>query len=285
MNMADVDYLLGRPKMARLGTGLRQPRNGALGLDVAGVVEAVGSSVARFSVGDDVFGDMTNHGFGAFAEYVCGPESAFAPKPRGLGFTDAAAVPQAAVMAFQGLHGKRPIRSGQRVLINGAGGNVGPFAIQIAKALGAVVTGVDNTDKLDLMRAIGADHVIDYTKQDYTATGERYDRILDMAAFHPILAARRTLARRGVYVMIPGTVTHMVRILATPFLSLGSRKMGILPWHPMARADVAALTRLLEAGEVRPYIDRVFGFEQIPEALAIQMEGRARGKLVVEMGS
>ncbi len=284
INMADVDYLLGRPKMARLSSGLRNPRSQRLGLDVAGVVEAVGPNVSRFAIGDAVIGDLTNHGMGAFAEYACAPVTAFAPKPRNLSFTEAAAVPQAGIMATQGLQGRRPVRTGQRVLINGAGGTVGPFAIQIAKALGADVTGVDHTDKLDLMKTVGADRTIDYTNQDFTKTGERYNRILDIAAFHSILASRRTLAPGGVYVMIPGTMAHMVRLLATPFLSLvGSRRMGLLPWHPMAPADMATLTGLIESGDVKPYLDRTFSFEQIPEALAYQMEGHARGKLVVEI--
>ncbi|MCJ7709917.1 MAG: NAD(P)-dependent alcohol dehydrogenase, partial [Chloroflexi bacterium] len=157
VNMADVDYLRGQPAVARLITGLRRPRNRGLGLDVAGQVEGVGKSVTRFQPGDEVFGDLTEHGFGAFAEYVCAPEDAFALKPPNLTFEEAATVPQAAVMALQGLRGTRPIEPGQKVLINGAGGNVGPFAVQIAKSFGAEVTGVDSTGKLDMLRSIGAD--------------------------------------------------------------------------------------------------------------------------------
>ena len=207
VNMADVDYLLGRPKFARLGTGLRVPKNRGLGLDVAGVVEAIGENVTRFRPGDEVFGDLTEHGFGAFAEYVCAPEDAFAPKPKGLTFEAAAAAPQAGVLALQGLRGKRPVRPGQRVLINGAGGNIGPFAVQIAKSFGAEVTGVDGTEKLDLLRSVGADHVIDYTEVDYTATGQQYDRILDVAASRPIRESRRALRPKGVYVAVPGSIT------------------------------------------------------------------------------
>ena len=283
INQADTDYLLGHPKMARVAAGLRRPRSERLGLDVAGVVEAVGPGIAGITVGDEVIGDLTNHGLGAFAEYVCGPVAIFAPKPSGLSFAEAATLPQAGVMAMQGIHGKHPLQSGQRMLVNGGGGTVGPFAIQIAKAFGAEVTGVDSTDKLDVMRAVGADHVIDYTNEDFTATGATYDRILDMAAFHPLLATRRALAPGGVYVMVPGTMGHMVKLLATPVLSIGNRRMGLLPWHPMASADVARLTRLVEEGEIKPYIDRTFRFEQIPEALAYQLDGRARGKLVVEV--
>lgn len=286
INMADVDYLLGRPGMARLGTGLRAPRNKTLGLDVAGVVEVVGPDVSRFSVGDEVFGDLTNHGFGAFAEYVCAPEAAFAPKPAPLTFAEAAAVPQAGVMALQGLRGKRPVQAGQHVLVNGAGGNIGPFAVQIAKAFGAEVTGVDNGDKLEMVSAMGADHVIDYTQQDYTTMGIKYDRILDMAAFHSILATRQTLNAGGVYVMVPGTLLQMVRLAATPILSLlGSRKLGMLPWRPMSPQDVAILTGLIDSGKVRPHIDRTYSFAEIPAALEYQRQGRARGKLVVEVAA
>jgi len=182
VNMADVDYLRGRPNAARLITGLRKPRNHALGLDIAGTVETVGKDTKLFRPGDEVFGDLTEFGFGGFAEYVSAPEDAFALKPSSLTFEEAATVPQAGVMALQGLRGKRPIQPGHKVLINGAGGNVGPFAVQIAKSFGAEVTGVDSTGKLDMMRSIGADHVIDYTREDYTQSGQRYDRILDVAA-------------------------------------------------------------------------------------------------------
>ena len=283
VNMADVDYLLGRPKVARLGTGLRVPKNRGLGLDVAGVVEAVGENATRFRPGDEVIGDLTEYGFGAFAEYACASEEAFAPKPSGLTFEAAAAVPQAGVMALQGLRGKRPIRPGQQVLINGAGGNIGPFAVQIAKSFGAEVTGVDSTEKLDLLRSVGADHVIDYTEVDYTATGRRYDRILDVAAYRPIHESRRALNPKGVYVSVPGSITGVFRggIVAPLASTVDGRKMGMLAWKPFNRPDVAYLTELLEAGTVFPVIDRTYPLSEVPEALAYQNEGRARGKIVI----
>jgi len=285
INMADVDYLLGRPKFARLGTGLRVPKNRGIGLDVAGVVDEVGENVTRFRPGDEVFGDLSEHGFGAFAEYACAPEAAFAPKPKGLTFEAAAAAPQAGVLALQGLRGKRPVRAGQRVLINGAGGNVGPFAVQIAKSFDAEVTGVDGTEKLDFLRSIGADHVIDYTEVDYTATGQQYDRILDVAASRPIRESRRALRPKGVYVAVPGSIAGVFQAAVVgPLTSMaGSRSMGMHQWKPFNQPDVAFLTQLLESGDVVPVIDRTYPLSEVPEALAYQNEGRARGKVSITM--
>jgi NADPH:quinone reductase-like Zn-dependent oxidoreductase len=283
VNMADVDYLLGRPSIARLMTGLRNPRNSGLGLDVSGEVEAIGQNVTRFQPGDEVFGDLTFHGFGAFAEFACAAEEAFALKPAGLTFEEAAAVPQAAVMALQGLRGKRRIQPGHQVLINGAGGNVGPFAVQIAKAFGAEVTGVDHTNKMDLLRAVGADYVIDYTEKDFTKTGERYDWILDVAAHRSIFACRRALKPKGVYVVVPGSVGRMLQAMFVgPLISMaGSRKMGMHMGQPFNKADVVLLTELLEAGSIRPVIDRSYPLSEVPEALRYQQEGRPQGKVII----
>ena len=286
VNMADVDYLLGRPKFARLGTGLRVPKNRGLGLDVAGVVEAVAGNATRFRPGDEVFGDLSEHGFGAFAEYACASEVAFAPKPNGLTFEAAAAVPQAGVLALQGVRSKRPIQPGQHVLINGAGGSIGPFAVQIAKSYGAEVTGVDGADKLDLLRSIGADHVIDYAEVDYTAAGERYDRILDVAAYRPIRVSRRALRPKGVYVAVPGSIAGVFQsAVVGPLTSMvDSRTMGMHIWKPFDQRDVSYLTQLLESGDVVPVIDRTYPLSDVREALAYQDAGHARGKLVVTMG-
>ena len=286
VNMADVDYLLGRPKIARLGTGMRRPKNSGLGLDVAGEVEAVGENVERFQVGEEVFGDMTEYGFGAFAEYVCAPEDAFAPMPAGMTFEEAATVPQAAVMALQGLRGRRRmIRPGDKVLINGAGGNVGPFAVQVAKSFGAEVTGVDSTSKLDMLRSIGADHVIDYTEEDYTKIGQRYDWILDIAPYRSIFASKRALRPKGVYVMVPGSMGGLVQgIVLGLLISMASRrKIGMLMWKPFKKDDVAFLKELLEAGKVTPVIDGSYSLKEVPEALRYQEQGRTRGKIVISM--
>jgi NADPH:quinone reductase-like Zn-dependent oxidoreductase len=283
VNMADVDYLRGQPSVVRLITGLRRPRNRGLGLDVAGQVEAVGTSVTQFQPGDEVFGDLTEHGFGAFAEYACAPEDAFALKPPNLTFEEAATVPQAAVMALQGLRGTRPIEPGQKVLINGAGGNVGPFAVQIAKSFGAEVTGVDSAGKLDMLRSIGADHVIDHTKEDFTRSGQRYDRILDVAAYRSIFECRRALKPNGVYVVVPNSVAGMFQaVFVGPLISMaGGRKMGIQKGRPFDKADVAFLKELIEAGKVTPVIDRRYPLSEVPEALRYQEEGHLRGKLVI----
>jgi len=285
VNMADVDYLRGLPRAARLMTGLRRPKNHALGLDLAGTVEVVGKEVTRFQPGDEVFGDLTEFGFGAFAEYVGASQAAFAMKPPSLTFEEAATIPQAAIMALQGLRDKRPVQPGQKVLINGAGGNIGPFAVQIAKSFGAEVTGVDSTAKLDMLRSIGADHVIDYTKEDYIESGQRYDRILDVAAYRSVFESKRALDPGGVYVMVPATIagTFQAIVLGGLISIAGSRKMGMLAWRPFKPDDVAFLTELTEAGKLAPVIDRRYPLSEVPEALRYQGEGHPVGKVVITL--
>ena len=267
VNMADVDYLMGRPKIARLITGLRRPRNPGLGLDLAGVVMAVGDEVSGFKPGDEVFGDLTDFGFGAFAEFACAPEGAFALKPKGLTFEQASAVPQAAVMAAQGLLKPRPVRPEEHVLINGAGGNIGPFAVQIAKHLGAEVTGVDAPEKMDFIRSLGA------------------DRVLDVASHHTISEARRVLRPGGAYLIVPGSIAGTLRaMVAGPLVSiLGSRSVRMVAWKPFRAQDVALLTDLLEKRQLRSVIDRIYDFQDIPEALKYQAEGKATGKIVISL--
>jgi NADPH:quinone reductase-like Zn-dependent oxidoreductase len=283
VNMADMDYLLGRPKVARLGTGLREPKNVGLGLDVAGQVEAVGNNATTFQPGDEVFGDLTEFGFGAFAEYARAPERAFALKPINLTFEEAATVPQSAVMALQGLHSRGRVQPADKVLINGAGGGVGPFAVQIAKSYGAEVTGVDSATKLDLVRSVGADHVIDYTREDFTKSGQRYHRILDVAGGHSILDFRRALEPKGIYVAIPDSMAQLFQaIVVGPLMSMiGGRKMGMLMWKPFEKEDVELLKKLIETDKVAPVIDRTFPLHAVAQALRYQEEGRTRGKLVI----
>jgi NADPH:quinone reductase-like Zn-dependent oxidoreductase len=285
VNRADLDGLYPRWAFTRLFFGLRKPRIRLLGSDVAGVVESVGPTVTRFRPGDEVLGDLFN-GLGAFAEYACAPESAFASKPPEMSFEDAATLPHSAVLALQGLRLRkgRTFLSGDRVLIVGAAGNVGPFAVQIAKSRGAEVTGVDRGDKLDFVRALGADHVIDYTKVDVTRTGERYDWILDVDAHQSIFRWRRALRPKGVYVTLGGPVSTLFTAgLLGPLISkVGDRYTGMMFWwKPFHAADVQTLIELIAAGKVKPMIDRRFPLSQVVDALRWVDEGRARGKVVI----
>ena len=283
VNQADLDYLYGRPAIARLGTGLRRPTNRGLGLDVAGQVEAVGRAVTRFQPGDEVFGDMTEFGYGAFAEYVAAPEQAFAPIPSGITPEEASTVPQGAILAIQGLNARGGIRPGDTVLINGASGSVGPWAIQIAKALGAEVTGVASTKKLELVHSLGADHVVDYTREDFTRLGHRYDRIIDVMATRSVSDIRRALTPRGVYIVIGGSIARLFGIMVVGLVisATGGQKLGIAYWKPFNPPDVAALTELLEAGKIRPVIDRRYPLAEVPDALRYVEDGHAMGKVVI----
>lgn len=283
VNQADLDYLYGRPAVARLGTGLRRPTNRGLGLDVAGQVQAVGKDVTRFRPGDEVFGDMTEFGYGAFAEYVAAPEQAFAPIPSGITPEGAATVPQGAILAIQGLNAREGIRPGDTVLINGASGSVGPWAIQIAKAVGAEVTGVASTKKLDFVRSLGADHVVDYTREDFTLLGHRYDRIIDVMATRSVSAVRRALTPRGVYIVIGGSIARLFGIMVAGLVisATGGQKLGIAYWKPFNPEDVATLSGLLEARKITPVIDRRYPLAEVPDALRYVEDGHALGKVVI----
>jgi NADPH:quinone reductase-like Zn-dependent oxidoreductase len=286
VNRADLDGLTPRPSFVRLFIGLRAPRNHRVGIDVAGVVESVGASVARFRPGDAVFADLFAFGGGAFAEYVCANEKAFQSMPSGMTFEEAATLPHSAVLALQGLRLRkgRTIRPGDKVLIDGASGNVGPFAVQIAKSMGAEVTGVSSTDKMDLVRSLGADHVIDYSKVDYTSTGERYDWIVDTDSHHSVFAVRRALRPNGVYVTLGGTTWPILQaLLLGPLISkAGDKWVGLMFWwKPFNREDVERLKALIAAGKLAPVIDRRYPLSQVVDALRHVNEGRARGKVVI----
>jgi NADPH:quinone reductase-like Zn-dependent oxidoreductase len=286
VNRADLDGLTPKPSIVRLFLGIRAPRNPRLGCDVAGVVEAVGPDATRFRPGDRVFSDLYSFGGGAFAEAVCAPERAFAPIPDAMSLETAATLPHSAILALQGLRLRsgRSVGPGDRVLIVGASGNVGPFAVQIAKSLGAEVTGVSSTEKLDFVRSLGADHVVDYTTTDYVTTGERYDWILDVEARHPLLRSRRALRPKGVYVTLGGTnATLLDAMLVGTVVSLATDKSTglMLWWRPFAAADVATVIALVAAGKVNPRIDRRFPLDEIVEALRYVDEGRAQGKVIV----
>jgi len=286
VNRGDLDGLTPRPQFVRLFIGLRAPRQPRIGLDAAGEVESVGPGVTRFKPGDRVFGDMFLFGAGAFAEYVCAPERAFLPIPAGMTFEDAATLPHSANLAVQGLRLRngRTIKAGDRVLVDGASGNVGPFAVQIAKAMGAEVTGVARTEKLDLVRSLGADHVLDYATTDYTKTGKRYDWIVDTDSHHSMVSMRRTLRPNGVYVTLGGTDLRILdALLVGPVMSLaGSRGYGLmLWWKPFNEPDIATVTQLIADGKVKPMIDRRYPLDQVVDALKWVDDGHAKGKVLI----
>jgi NADPH:quinone reductase-like Zn-dependent oxidoreductase len=288
VNRADLDGLAPKPSFVRLFMGLRAPRNHRLGIDVAGVIEAAGPDASRYRPGDEVFADMFSFGNdgGAFAEYVCAPEKAFELIPTGMSFEDAATLPHSGILAVQGLRLRsgRTVGPGDRVLIDGASGNVGPFAVQVAKSLGAEVTGVCSASKMDFVRSLGADHVIDYAQVDYTKTGERYDWIVDTDSHHPILGIRRALRPKGVYVTLGGTArTIFAAMLVGQVITLATDKwMGLLLWwKPFKVEDVETLKTLIAAGKVTPVIDRRFPLSEVVDALRYVDEGRASGKVVI----
>jgi NADPH:quinone reductase-like Zn-dependent oxidoreductase len=286
VNRADLDGLRPRWFFVRLFYGIRRPRSPYLGLDIAGVVEALGPGATRFKVGDRVFADLYSFGQAGFAEYVCAPERAFQPIPARLGFANAACLPHSALLALQGLQLRngRSVKPGDKVLIVGASGNVGPFAVQIATSMGAEVTGVCRTGKMDFVRSLGADHVIDYTTTDYRQTGP-YDWIVDVDAHHPTITNRRALKPDGVYLAMGGSTAWMVTsILVLPFkrLFIGRRRMGmLLSWRPFHGDDVAKLDELIAAGVVKPHIDRRYPLAEIADALRYVDEGRNIGKVVI----
>jgi NADPH:quinone reductase-like Zn-dependent oxidoreductase len=285
LNQADLDYLYGRPMLTRIASGFRGPRSRGLGLDAAGEIDAIGPSVTAFRPGDEVFGDLTRFGYGAFAEYACAAQEAWAHKPASLSFEEAATVPQSGILALQNLRlRRRRIEPGDSVLVNGASGNVGPFAVQIAKAYGADVTGTCRTSKMELVREVGADEVIDYTVEDYTRAGPRFDWILDIAGNHSLRECRRALKPGGVYILVGGPTSRILAAMVIgPLVSLvGDKTMGIQwGWKPFEQEDVAILRDLVDTGKIKPVIDRRYGLAQVPEALRYLESGEARGKIVI----
>jgi NADPH:quinone reductase-like Zn-dependent oxidoreductase len=279
INAHDWHMLRGKPYIARLDEGLRRPKSTILGIDVAGTVEAIGAMVTDLAVGDRVFGPRS----GAFAEYVSGRN--LVPMPAGLTFEQAAAVPVAGQTALQGLRDKGELRAGQRVLVNGAGGGVGTFAVQIAKALGAEVIGVTGPANVDIVRSIGADQVIDYTRDDFTRGEQRYDLILDVGGNRSMSQLRRALTPNGRIVLVapqPGQwIGPLARIVGAIVTSRFSGKK-VLPFlSQVSRDDMLALKTLIEAGQITPVIGRTYPFDQIPEAIRHVEAGRAQGKVVI----
>jgi len=284
VNAADVETLRG-DFIVRM-TSPRKPMHQILGSDIAGEVEAVGENVKQFGPGDKVWGDLSfPHGLGAFAEYVCASENAFAPKPASMTFEQAAAYPQAAMVALQSLRNKGKIQPGQKALINGAGGGMGTFAVQIAKYYGAEVTAVDSAPKMDLLRSIGADHLIDYTQEDYTKSGEQYDLILDVAAYHSVFDYRRALSPEGIFMMVGGSFSTLLQVVFLGMLlsKFESKRIGLNAWQPNNRDDLAFLAELFASGQVLPIIDRHYPLSEVPEALRYLGAGHVLGKVVISI--
>lgn len=282
INSWDWDLLTGTPYVYRLLFGLFKPKLPILGADIAGRVEAIGRGVTQFKPGDEVFGDISGCSWGGFAEYVCARENSVALKSTSLSFPAAAAIPQAAVLALQGLRDQGQLQKGQKVLINGAGGGVGTFAVQIAKASGAEVTGMDLPSKLQQLRALGANHVIDYTQQDFCGTGLQYDLILDVACHRSIFDYLRALRPQGKYVMIGGSVNRILQLLLVgPLIARATgKKMSILKHKPKAQ-DLNFINAMVARGEVTPVIDRCYPLSEVPAALRYYGQGQVQGKIVI----
>ena len=265
--------------------GLRRPGEPILGSDVAGRVESAGRSHTEFKPGDEVFGELPGY-HGGFAEYACTDGKTMMRKPAGLTFEQAAAIPQAGVIALRGIRDTGRVQPGQKVLINGGGGSAGSFAIQLARLCGAEVTGVDNAGKLEFMRSLGADEVIDYEREDFTAGGGRYDLVLDLIAHRSVFACQRALRPNGTYWLVGGSTAILLQaaLLGGWIRRVKGRSVRVLV-VPQNRTDLAAITELCEAGKIVPAIDRRYPLAETPEALRYVAEGRARGKVVITVES
>ena len=281
VNAADLHLLRGDPLLFRIQSGLRKPKYPIMGSDIAGRVDAVGKDVKQFQPGDEVFGDISGSGWGGFAEYASASESSLVRKPANLTFEQASAVPMAAVTALQGLR-KGMIQPAQKVLVVGASGGVGTFAVQIAKSFGAEVTAVCSTKKMEMVRSIGADHVIDYTQQDFAKNGQQYDLILAVNGDRSISDYRRVLAPKGTYVMSGGSMAQMIQamFLGPWYSKAGGQKMGSLLAKPNTQ-DLTFIKDLLEAGKVIPVIDRCYPLRETAKAVRYLEEGHAMGKVVI----
>ena len=280
LNRSDWEVLRGKPLYSRMAGPFR-PRHHVLGSDIAGRVEAAGRNTTLFQPGDEVFADVLSH-MGGFAEYVCVPESVLALMPAGLTYEEAAALPQAGAIALQGIRGKGNVQPGQKVLINGAGGGSGMYAVQIAKLHGAEVTGVDNAEKLEFMRSLGADHVIDYTREDFTKNGRTYDLVLDLAAYRSAFAYKRSLTPGGRYLYVGGSVPTLLQVLLIGPLTgrAADKKIRLLAVR-LGAQHLAPIIELCQAGKIATVIDRRYRLNEVPEALRYLGEGHAKGKVVV----
>ena len=266
----------------RMLNGLRKPKRTILGSDIAGRIEAVGKNITKFKIGDEVYGDLSGR-WGGFAEYVCAPEKALALKPATMSFEEAASIPQAAMLAVQGLIDKGKIHAGQKLLINGAGGGVGTFGVQIAKLYGIEITGVDSTVKLDMLRSMGFDHVIDYTKEDFTKNGQRYDLILDVKTNRSMFDYARALSPNGIYVTVGGSISRLLQALFLgPLISMINKK-HIRIVSLKTNKDLIFMNELFEAGKVKPVIDGPYKLDEFHEAFRIFDKAEHKGKVVITM--
>jgi NADPH:quinone reductase-like Zn-dependent oxidoreductase len=282
INGSDREGLIGKPLYARLG-GLRKPGYPILGSDIAGRVERAGKNITQFGPGDEVFGEIPGY-HGGFAEYACAPEKTLARKPASLTFEQAAAIPQGGVIALQGISEKGQVQPGGQVLINGAGGSAGTFAVQLAKFYGAEVTGVDNTFKMEFLRSLGADHVMDYRREDFTKAGKQYDLILDVIAHRSAFAYARALKPAGTYYCVGGSVATFFQILFLgPWIKRTSGKNIRILVVPQNNKGLISITQLCASGKIVPVIDRRYPLHEVPEALRYVSEGRAKGKVVITL--
>ena len=280
INGSDKEGLIGKPLYART-SGLFRPGHPILGSDIAGVVESTGKNHTEFKPGDEVYGQLPNY-HGGFAEYVCTQGKTLALKPASLTFEQAAALPQGGGIALAGICEKGRVQPGQKVLVNGAGGSAGLFAIQLAKLNGAEVTGVDNTGKLDFIRSLGADHVIDHTQEDFTKNGKQYDLILDLVAHRPVFAYPRALRPNGTYFFVGGSTALIFQILLLgPWIKRAAAKNIRILGVPQTRKDLISIQELCEAGKIIPVIDKRYSLSEVPEAFRYVLEGRDKGKVVI----
>lgn len=282
VNSWDWDMLTGKPYLYRLLFGLFKPKLKVLGADVSGVVETVGNNVTHFKKGDEVVGDISSDTWGGFAEYVCAHEKYWVLKPASMTHEQAAAIPQAGTLALQGLHSRDGIIRGQKVLINGAGGGAGTFAIQLAKLYGAEITAVDHPSKLALLKSLGADHVIDYTRENYTENGQHYDRILDFVASQSIWKYKNSLTENGVFVMVGGKITTILQVACLGALVSwkSNKKIRLLMWQPRTQ-DIEYLNQLFSEAKLMPVIHKTYALAETSQAFWEMGQGKVKGKAVV----
>ncbi len=283
INDWDWGLVRGKPFVIRLFFGLKKPKINIPGVDVSGKIEAVGGKVSSFKIGDEIYCDLSECGCGGFAEYVCIPEDILSQKPSNMNYNDASALPHAGLLALQGLVEKGKVKSGQSILINGAGGGVGTLGIQILKSYGLKVTGVDSDEKLDLMKSLGFDSVMDYKKVDFTDTGEKYDLILDTKSNRSVFKYARSLKRHGTYITVGGSMYRLFEIfLLGSLISLFTgKKLSVLILKPNKGLD--QISKLVEKGQIRPVVDGPYEFDKIPELIQFFGEGKHLGKIVVEI--